>query len=57
MKNSRKPPVPEDYGSKGTGLKRGKSAPGVGRGGEGGNKTYLTLNFSLQFYSFVILYS
>lgn len=36
MKNSRKPPVPEDYGSKGMGLKRGKSAPGVGREGRAG---------------------
>lgn len=41
MKNSRKPPVPEDYGSKGMGLERGKSAPGVGRGGGGMGRIYL----------------
>lgn len=29
-------PVPEDYGSKGTGLEEGKTAPEEGRGGRDG---------------------
>lgn len=39
------------------GIEKREICPGGGARGEGGNKTYLTLNFSLQFYSFVILYS